>query len=228
MAVIERYTSSPSPEIYDQIIEITMEYASELSLEGIAANNPLHSVLQCSLGLEVAIYLSRMDESSESKTELVVALDENDRSKVVGYNLYLPLRSASDACGICYMAVLESHRNQGVGGAMMHEVLAHYPHAELSCFIEKVPFYQKFGFELIGTRETQVRLNTRGKSADDFMSHIIAGRLAENPVVIEQYNAQLALSGKLAMDHGQREHARQFAQLKLRAIAYVQEHGVTA
>lgn len=228
MATIEHYTTPPHSDIIDQIVEITMEYVSELSLGGIAPSNPLYSVHQTLLGLEMSLYLGSMADSPERKTEVIVAFDESDRSKVVGYILYLPLRQTPDACGISYMAVLKNHRNQGVAKAMMEEVLSRYPHAELSCFVEKVPFYQKLGFELIGVRNTQVRMNTRGKSADDVMGVLDTVRLFEHPVVKEQFNSQLQRLGQREMKQGQRQHDRNCAQLERRAIAYMQEHGLKA
>jgi GNAT superfamily N-acetyltransferase len=226
MAHLDRYTTTPSEEIFEQIIGMAMEYVTDLSLGGIAPSNPLHKVHQCVIGIEMATYLSTMGTSPERKTEVIVAMDDEKHDFVSGFLLYLPLRFTAGACGISYMAVHDSYRGKGIGREMVAKMLALYPHAELSCFVEKVPLYEALGFQVIGARLTQVRMNTQSQSADDVMAVLDTTKMMSHPAVEEQYQHQLQRVGQREMKQAQAQHDRNCSRREHKAAVFVRARGI--
>eukprot|EP00659_Diplonema_papillatum_P012779 gene12779-19720_t len=159
---------TPCPEpINAQILQMVVDYLTDISMVAIPPSNLLYNVYQYAIGYEVHLYLEALGGSKGIAVELIVALDAQEQ--VIGFLLYLPVKDDPEACGVAYMAVHASHRRKGVARAMMQDMLARYPHAELTCAVEKVPAFESMGFQLRGVRGTQVLMNTRDYSTDGLM-----------------------------------------------------------
>ncbi|MDF9881564.1 ribosomal protein S18 acetylase RimI-like enzyme [Pseudomonas silensiensis] len=161
---------APCPEpINSQILQMVVDNLTDISMVGIAPSNPLYNVYQYAVGYEVHLYLEALGGSKGIAVELIVATDDEDPEKVIGFLLYLPVKDDPEACGVAYMAVDSGHRRRGVARAMLQDMISRYPHAELTCTVVKVPWFESMGFQVLGVRGTQVLMNTRDHSSEGLM-----------------------------------------------------------
>ena len=169
MSKIIHYKTAVPQALALQVLGLAVANVTDIAMVNVPATNPLHAVYQYAIGAEVRAYLDAMDGSIGIPVELIAALNSENTSEAIGFLLYLPVSGARDACGVTYMAVKEGFRRQGVAKEMMAELLRRYPHAALTCVVEKVPYYEAMGYQVIGTRGPQVSMNTR--------DHECAGRM---------------------------------------------------
>ena len=153
---------TPCPEpVASQILQLVVDNLTDISMVAIPPSNLLYNVYQYAIGYEVHLYLEALNGEKGIAVELLVATDVDDPQTVTGFLLYLPSKDDPDACGVAYMAVQASHRRQGVARRMLREMVGRYPHAELTCAVAKVPYFEAMGFQVVGVRATQVLMNTR-------------------------------------------------------------------
>lgn len=223
------YTETPPEHVASQVIDMATEYLTDIALSAIPSSNALYPAHQAAMAVEIGTYLYGIGRSSEARVELIVACDDLHPSKVLGFLLYLPLKGSLEACGVTYMAVLKSRRGEGVARSMIALMLERYPHAELSCPIPKVPFYESLGFQVIGVYVTQVRMNTREKSADSVMGVLDMGRVFGHESVVFEKHKQTQKYGVRAMNDAEKQLKRLRDQLSRKANLFVAERldGVT-
>jgi len=213
---------TPCPEpINSQILQMVVDYLTDISMAAIPPSNLLYNVYQYAIGYEVHLYLEAVGGSKGIAVELIVAMDEQEQ--VLGFLLYLPVKDDPEACGVAYMAVRASHRRQGVARAMMQDMLARYPHAELTCAVEKVPAFESMGFQVRGVRGTQVLMNTRDYSTDGLMGLLDVAPIYSSLEVRQIHTYLLQKHGKRAMVDAEKQRDRHFDQLTRKAQAFVRE-----
>jgi GNAT superfamily N-acetyltransferase len=212
MINISHYTKTPQEHIGMQIVSLAAENFTDISMYGTPPSNPLYPVHQAALAFEMGTYLHAMGESPERPIGLYVATDQHDPNLVIGFLKYLPLKDMPEACGITYMAVRQEKRRKGVARALMAELLNRHPHAELTCFVEKVPFYEGLGFRVIGHRDTQVRMCTRENTAEGVMAVLDTSQLATTPAMQMVMHAQVQKWGPKAMRDAERQFSRHVDQ----------------
>lgn len=211
---------TPCPEpINAQILQMVVDYLTDISMVAIPPSNLLYNVYQYAIGYEVHLYLEALGGSKGIAVELIVALDAQEQ--VIGFLLYLPVKDDPEACGVAYMAVHASHRRKGVARAMMQDMLARYPHAELTCAVEKVPAFESMGFQLRGVRGTQVLMNTRDYSTDGLMGLLDVASIYSSLEVRQIHTYLLQKHGKLAMVDAEKQRDRHFDQMTHKARMFV-------
>ncbi|QJI29478.1 GNAT family N-acetyltransferase [Pseudomonas sp. ADAK18] len=216
---------TPCPEpINSQILQMVVDYLTDISMVAIPPSNLLYNVYQYAIGYEVHLYLEAVGGSKGIAVELIVAMDEQDPGKVLGFLLYLPVKDDQEACGVAYMAVQASHRRRGVARAMMQDMLARYPHAELTCAVEKVPVFESLGFQVRGVRGTQVLMNTRDYSTDGLMGLLDVASIYSSLEVRQIHTYLLQKHGKRAMIDAEKQRDRHFDQMTRKAQAFVRGH----
>ncbi|MDY7533553.1 GNAT family N-acetyltransferase [Pseudomonas sp. Bout1] len=219
MFSLTRY-ETPCPEpINAQILQMVVDYLTDISMVAIAPSNLLYNVYQYAIGYEVHLYLEALGGSKGIAVELIVALDAQEQ--VIGFLLYLPVKDDPEACGVAYMAVHASHRRKGVARAMMQDMLARYPHAELTCAVEKVPAFESMGFQLRGVRGTQVLMNTRDYSTDGLMGLLDVASIYSSLEVRQIHTYLLQKHGKRAMIDAEKQRDRHFDQMTHKARMFV-------
>ncbi|WP_294734989.1 GNAT family N-acetyltransferase [uncultured Pseudomonas sp.] len=219
MLSLTRY-ETPCPEpINAQILQMVVDYLTDISMVAIPPSNLLYNVYQYAIGYEVHLYLEALGGSKGIAVELIVALDEQEQ--VIGFLLYLPVKDDPEACGVAYMAVHASHRRKGVARAMMQDMLARYPHAELTCAVEKVPAFESMGFQLRGVRGTQVLMNTRDYSTDGLMGLLDVASIYSSLEVRQIHTYLLQKHGKRAMIDAEKQRDRHFDQMTHKARMFV-------
>jgi GNAT superfamily N-acetyltransferase len=214
---------TPCPEpINSQILQMVVDNLTDISMVAIAPSNLLYNIYQYAIGYEVHLYLEAVGGSKGIAVELIVALDEQDPSTVIGFLLYLPVKDDPQACGVAYMAVQAGRRRQGVARAMMQDLLARYPHAELTCAVEKVPAFEAMGFQVRGVRGTQVLMNTRDYSTDGLMGVLDVASIYSSLEVRQIHTYLLQKHGKRAMIDAEKQRDRHFDQMTRKAQVFVQ------
>ena len=222
MFTLTHYTS-PCPEpVNSQILQMVVDYLTDISSVALPPSNLLYNIYQYAIGYEVHLYLEALSGAKGIAVELIVATDEQDPAKVIGFLLYLPVKDDPQACGVAYMAVHASHRRQGVARAMMDEMLSHYPHGELTCTVEKVPAFESMGFQVRGVRGTQVLMNTRDYSTDGLMGVLDVASIYSSLEVRQIHTYLLQKHGKRAMIDAEKQRDRHFDQMTRKAQLFVQ------
>ena len=211
---------TPCPEpINAQILQMVVDNLTDINMVAIPPSNLLYNVYQYAIGYEVHLYLEALGGSKGIAVELIVALDAQEQ--VIGFLLYLPVKDDPEACGVAYMAVHASHRHKGVARAMMQDMLARYPHAELTCAVEKVPAFESMGFQLRGVRGTQVLMNTRDYSTDGLMGLLDVASIYSSLEVRQIHTYLLQKHGKRAMIDAEKQRDRHFDQMTHKARMFV-------
>ncbi|XKU40463.1 GNAT family N-acetyltransferase [Pseudomonas [fluorescens] ATCC 17400] len=222
MFTLTHYTS-PCPEpVNSQILQMVVDYLTDISSVALPPSNLLYNIYQYAIGYEVHLYLEALGGAKGIAVELIMATDEQDPAKVVGFLLYLPVKDDPEACGVAYMAVHASHRRQGVARAMMDEMLSRYPHGELTCTVEKVPAFESMGFQVRGVRGTQVLMNTRDYSTDGLMGVLDVASIYSSLEVRQIHTYLLQKHGKRAMIDAEKQRDRHFDQMTRKAQLFVQ------
>ncbi|MGE8175035.1 GNAT family N-acetyltransferase [Pseudomonas fluorescens] len=223
MFTITHFETPCSEPINDQILQMVVDYLTDISTVAIAPSNLLFNVYQYAIGYEVHLYLQALDGSKGIAVELIVAMDDEDPSKVIGFLLYLPVKDDPEACGVAYMAVQASHRHQGIARAMVQEMLSRYPHAELTCAVGKVACFEAMGFQVLGARGPQVLMNTRDHSTGGLMGVLDTAPIYRSTEVRQIHTYLLQRHGKRAMLDAEKQRDRHLDQMTAKAKAFVQE-----
>ena len=217
---------TPCPEhLTSQILQLVVDNLTDISVVAIPPSNLLYNVYQYAIGYEVHLYLEALNGTKGVAVELLVATDEDDPEQVVGFLLYLPIQDDPDACGVAYMAVQADHRRQGIARRMVREMVGRYPHAELTCAVAKVPWFESMGFQVVGVRGTQVLMNTRDHSSDGLMGLLDVGPIYSSLEVRQIHTYLLQKHGKRAMVDAEKQRDRHLDQLTHKAHEFVRGRG---
>ena len=220
MFSLTRYTT-PCPEpVNSQILQLVVDNLTDISSVALAPSNLLYNIYQYAIGFEVHLYLEALDGSKGISVELVVAMQDET---VVGFCLYLPVKDDPQACGVAFMAVHAGFRRQGVARAMLDDVLARYPHAELACSVEKVPAFEAMGFKVRDARGTQVLMNTRDYGTDGLMGVLDVAAIYSSLEVRQIHTYLLQKHGKRAMVDAEKQRDRHLDQLMRKVRVFVSE-----
>lgn len=214
--------AAPCPEhINSQILQLVVDNLTDISMVGIAPSNPLYNVYQYTVGFEVHLYLEALNGDKGIAVELIVATDDEDPSKVIGFLLYLPIKDDPQACGLAYMAVDAGYRRKGVARAMLQDMINRYPHAELTCAVAKVPWFESMGFQVLGVRGTQVLMNTRDHSSEGLMGLLDVASIYSSLEVRQIHHYLLQKHGQRAMIDAEKQRDRHLDQMTRNAKVFV-------
>jgi len=221
MSTVLFHESPPPQEVAHQVLQLVITNLTDLSLQAVPPSNPLYELFSWTLPCEVDQYLQRIGQMPKGPVELIVAYDDVNLGEVVGFLLYLPVPTHPEACGITYMAVKHSHRRCGLGTSMMREVIARYPHVELTCAVKKVPFYEQMGFQVIDSHHTQVVMNTRSESTQGEMVIVSPEAISQSPQARQIIAKLVGRLGLKVMANAEKQLLRQTDQLARQAESYV-------
>lgn len=229
MSTITLYQAPPPEPIKSQILQMVVDYLTDISMVGIAPSNPLYNLYQYGIGFEVHLYLDGMDGSKGIPAELIVATASDAPETVVGFLLCLQVKDDPEACAVPYMAVGKSHRRQGIARAMMQQMLGRYPHAELACTVAKVPYFESMGFQVLGARGPQVVMNTRDHGTEGLLPVLDVAPIYSSVEVRQIHAYLLQQHGKRAMVEAEKKRDRHLDQMTRKANAFVLDrHGDAA
>ena len=76
---------SPCPEgVNSQILQMVVDYLTDISAVGLGPSNLLYNVYQYAVGYEVHLYLEALNGEKGTEVELLVATDDDDPEQVLG------------------------------------------------------------------------------------------------------------------------------------------------
>lgn len=212
----------PGSHVTHQVVDLAVDNLTDITLLSVPPSNLMYEVYKYAIGVEIGVYVEHIGETGDIKVQMVLAIDE--AGAVIGFLIYLPLNGCPDACGVTYMAVSVRHRRKGIARAMVNEMLAHFPHAGLSCAIEKVPYYEALGFQVLDRRDNQVYMNTRDYTAAGMMGTLNVAPIYESPMVQHIQDELCRKYGRKALADAQKQLARSYERGQVRAERFVREH----
>ncbi|HLD66349.1 MAG TPA: GNAT family N-acetyltransferase, partial [Pseudomonas sp.] len=220
------HLDNPPPEsLKSQVLQMVVDYFSDISPVSLTPSNPLYQLYQYVIGFEVHLYLQAMDAARETSARLILALDDQDPSQVLGFALYLPVMDNPEACTLAYLAVQSSHRRHGMARALLQHMTTRRPHAELACVAGKVPIFEALGFQVLAARGPQVLMNTREDGADGSVAVQDLAPIYQSREVRQIHAYLVQQHGKKAMGEAEKKRDRQLDQMARQAQALVDERG---
>ncbi|WP_312255097.1 GNAT family N-acetyltransferase [Stutzerimonas nitrititolerans] len=226
MFTLTRLDTPPPESMKSQVLQMVVDYLGDISAVSLTSGNPLYSLYQYVVGFEVHRYLDSMDGAQAGKPELIMALDADDPARLLGFALYLPYVDDPDACSLIYLAVQESHRRQGIGRAMVEEMVARYPHAEVACVAGKVPYFEALGFLPLSARGPQVVMNTRSQASNSMLAVQDLEPIFHSKEVRQIHSYLMKQHGEKAMSDAEKERDRLLDQLARQALHLTETYAV--
>ncbi|GBL56219.1 GCN5-related N-acetyltransferase [Pseudomonas citronellolis] len=202
---------------------MVVDYFSDISPVPLTPSNPLYQLYQYVIGYEVHLYLQAMDRAVDSSARLVLALDDEDPSQVLGFALYLPSQDDAQACTLAYLAVTASHRRHGIARAMLRQVADHRPHVELACTASKVPAFESMGFKVLAAQGPHVLLNTRDHRSDGMVAVQDLAPIYQSKEVRQIHAYLVQQHGRKAMADAEKKRDRLLDQMAHQAQVLVKE-----
>lgn len=224
--------ATPPPEsLKDQVLQMVVDYLSDISAVPVTADNPLYPLYQYVIGFEVHLYLQAMNGDPNGPAQLILALDDDDPSRVLGFALYLPSPDDAEACTLAYMAVQASRRRRGIARAMLQRMLDQRPHAELSCAAGKVPCFEALGFRVLAAQQSCVLMNTRARRSNGLVAVQDLAPVFQSKEVrqihaylLKQHGARAMSEAEKARDRLLDEMAQEAEMLARARLAYSSVH----
>jgi GNAT superfamily N-acetyltransferase len=209
--------TSPPESLKSQVLQMVVDYFSDISPVPLTPSNPLFQLYQYVIGFEVHLYLQAMDGSPESPARLILALDDEDPSQVLGFALYLPSQDDAQACTLAYIAVQASHRRKGIARAMLQRMVEHRPHAELACAAGKVPVFEAMGFQVLAAQGPHVLMNTRAHRSDGMVAVQELAPIYQSKEVRQIHTYLVKQNGSKAMREAEKKRDRLLDQMAWQA-----------
>ena len=124
---------------------------------------------------------------------------------------------------VAYMAVQASQRRLGIARAMLQQMVARHPHAELACVAGKVATFEAMGFQVLAARGPQVLMSTRDHSANGMLAVQDLAPIFQSTEVRQIHAYLLKQHGKRAMSDAEKQRDRLLDQMAQQAQALVRE-----
>lgn len=223
MPALTHVVAPPEEAIKSQILQMVVDYLTDISAIAITPSNPLYSLYQYGIGFEVHRYLEALGGSGELKVELIIATAPDDPQVVTGFLLYLPMQDDSGACSVAYMAVNDQYRRRGIARAMLAHLAERFPHVELACAVKQAPWFEAMGFTISGTRGPQVLMNSDEHTSEGYVVMLDVAPIYRTLEVQQIHTYLLKQHGKRAMVDAEKQRDRHLDQLQRKAQAFVQE-----
>lgn len=218
------HLNTPPPEsLKSQVLQMVVDYFSDISPVSLTPSNPLYQLYQYVIGYEMHLYLQAMDSTLNGRAQLLLALDDVDPSQVLGFALYLTAQDDPEACTLAYMAVQANQRRRGIARALLQQMVAQYPHAELACVASKVSTFEAMGFQVLAAQGPQVLMNTRSQRSNGLVAVQDLAPIFRSTEVQQIHAYLVKQHGKRAMSDAEKQRDRLLDQMAQHAQALVRE-----
>jgi GNAT superfamily N-acetyltransferase len=218
------HLDTPPPEsLNSQILQMVVDYLSDISPVSLTPSNPLYQLYQYVIGYEMHLYLQAMDSDLETRARLILALDDQDPLRVLGFALYLPAKDDPAACSLAYMAVQTRQRRHGIARAMLQQMVARHPHAELACVAGKVAIFEAMGFQVLAAHGPQVLMSTRQYRSDGMLAVQDLTTVFQSTEVRQIHAYLVKQHGKKALSEAEKQRDRLLDQMAQQAQTLVRE-----
>ena len=183
MYQIRELTDNISIKQREGILELVSNNAEDISAFVVQRNSPFYEYVRVREVTRAGIFLDFLNKDEPEKTYLIVA---EDSGKIIGYLLYNRDVTCREDVSICSTVVSDNYRHQGVFTNMINLLKTKTNSISLSCFINKVSFYQKFGFKIDESFETQIGMFYGTYSGDGTFLTINDDELGSQSLVIAE------------------------------------------
>ena len=218
------HLDTPPPEsLKSQILQMVVDYLSDISPVSLTPSNPLYQLYQYVIGYEMHLYLQAMDSALHTRARLILALDDQDPSQVLGFALYLPTEDDPAACSLAYIAVQARQRRHGIARAMLQQMISRHPHAELACVAGKVATFEAMGFQVVAARGPQVLMSSTGHASGALVGTLDIAPIYETLEVRQIHAYLLKQQGEDAMIDAEQRRDEHLDELALQAQACVRQ-----
>lgn len=223
MFTLTHLTTPPPESLKSQVLQMVVDHFSDISPAPLTPSNPLFQLYQYVIGFEVHLYLQAMGGEEGGAARLILALDDQDPSRVLGFALYLPSPDDAEACTLVYLAVQADRRRHGIARAMLQQMLMLHPHAALACVASRVPTFEALGFRVLGARGPQVLMNTRDHASDGLVAVQDLAPIFQSKEVRQIHSYLVKQHGEKALRDAEKQRDRLLDQLARQAEAVVEE-----
>lgn len=223
MSLIHHSSSAPSEDIKSQLLQMVVDYLTDISSLGITPSNPLYQLYQYGVGYEVHQYLEAMSGGREVRPELVLALDEAQPETLDGFALFLRAEHDPSVCTVAYMAVRASKRRRGVARALLDVIEQRHAHVELACVVSKVSWFENLGFQVIGAQGPQVKLSSDGETTDQPIAVLDVAPIYASLEVRQIHAYLLNQHGRKAMLEAEKKRDRQLDHMTRQAATFARD-----
>lgn len=146
--------NSITQEQKQEILELIKENAEAISINVFDKSDQIYDYLKTREIVKAEEYLSRLTSTGINRTHIIINTDDTDI--IMGFILYHKVVNKPKDTAIICTIVSDKFRRKGIVRSMMEELQNNYDSITLSCFLEKVEIYSKFGFQIEGQWATQV------------------------------------------------------------------------
>ncbi|WP_295488147.1 GNAT family N-acetyltransferase [uncultured Pseudomonas sp.] len=219
MYILSRLDGVPPESFQNQIRQLVIEQASALSSVAIAADNPLYPLYQYSVGLEVHQYLQALDGQRGLAVELILALDAEAPDRLLGFALALPAQDDPHTCALAFLAVVPSHRREGIARGLLADLRSRYACVEMSALPHTVPWFEAMGFQVVGAQAAHVLMSSSGKASDALIGRLDTATIYQTLEVRQIHAYLLKQHGDAAMIEAERARNERLDELELQAQA---------
>lgn len=223
MFTLVNLDTSPPESLKSQVLQMVVDYFSDISPVSLTPSNPLYQLYQYVIGYEVHLYLQAMNSDLDSRARLILALNDEDPSQVLGFALYLPSEDDAEAGTLAYTAVQASHRRRGIARAMLQQMITHRPHVELACATSKVPTFEAMGFQVLAAQGPHVLLNTRDHRSEGMVAVQDLAPIYQSKEVQQIHAYLVKQHGKKAMSDAESQRDRLLDQMACHAQVLIKE-----
>ena len=223
MFILSRLDSVPPESFQNQIRELVIHNVGDLSSVAIRAENPLYPLYQYGVGMEVHQYLQAMDGTRGLAVELTLALDADAPDQLLGFALTLPAQDDPRACAVAFLAVVPSHRRQGIARALLGDAQSRYASVELNAFASQVPWFENMGMQVVGASGPQVLMSSTGQATGALIGRLDIAPIYQTAEVLQIHTYLLNQQGEDAMVDAEQQRDAWLDELTAQAKACVRE-----
>lgn len=225
MFTLLHLNTPPAESLKSQLLQMVVDYFSDLSPLPLQPSNPLYALYQYVLGYEVHLYLQGMGSDANASARLLLALADEDPLHVLGFALYLPCIDDPQAATLLYLAVNSTQRRQGIGRALLKQLRLLHPHLALACVPNQVAMFRQLGFQVLGARGPQVLMNSQAQAADGWVAVQDLQPTFQSREVRQIHTYLLKQHGSQAMRQAERQRDRLLDQLTRQALTMAEHPG---
>ncbi|WP_339509912.1 GNAT family N-acetyltransferase [Pseudomonas sp. RL_15y_Pfl2_60] len=223
MFTLVHLDTSPPEALNAQVLQMVVDYFSDISPVPLTPSNPLYQLYQYVIGYEVHMYLQAMSGAQNSSPRLVLALDDEDPALVLGFALYLPSPDDTEACTLAYLAVQASHRRRGIAKALLQQVIEHRPHLELACAASKVQAFESMGLHVLAAQGPHVVLSSRAYRSTGMVAVQDLAPIFQSKEVRQIHTYLVQQQGNKAMSDAENKRDRLLDQMAYQAQQLLKE-----
>ncbi|MDZ3991164.1 GNAT family N-acetyltransferase [Pseudomonas sp. Teo4] len=223
MFILSRLDSVPPESFQNQIRQLVIDNVGDLSSVAIRVENPLYPLYQYGVGMEVHQYLQALDGTRGLRVTLTLALDADAPDQLLGFALSLPAQDNDQACALAFLAILPSHRRQGIARALLTDLQSRYACVELNAFAAQVPWFENMGMQVVAASGPQVLMSSTGHASQALIGRLDIAPIYQTAEVHQIHTYLLNQQGEDAMIEAEQQRDEWLDELTVQAEGCVKQ-----